>query len=98
MAEPLVTVAEDHDMYAYFSITETQAISLIQKYGSLENFMHQAPEVELKLGNGTMYEWRGKINAVSGTIDQTTGAVTLPSLPIPPHTIVPAIPSISLIT
>ena len=77
MAEPLVTVAEDHDMYAYFSITETQAISLIQKYGSLENFMHQAPEVELKLGNGTMYEWRGKINAVSGTIDQATGAVML---------------------
>ena len=26
-------VADDHEMYAYFSVTENQAIDLIQQYG-----------------------------------------------------------------
>ena len=77
ISEPLVTVADDHEMYAYFSVTENQAIDLIQHYGSIEQFIKQAPEVELKMSNGSTYPLKGRINAVSGTVDATTGAVSL---------------------
>ena len=80
ISEPLVTVADDHEMYAYFSVTENQAIDLIQQYGSLEQFIKQAPEVELRLSNGTVYPQKGRINAVSGTVDASTGAVSLRAL------------------
>lgn len=77
ISEPLVTVADDHEVYAYFSITEKQAISLIERYGSLDDFIRQAPAVNLKLSTGSEYEQPGRINAVSGTVDSKTGAVTL---------------------
>ena len=77
ISEPLVTVADDHEIYAYFSVTENQNIDLIQQYGSIEQFIKQAPEVELRLSNGTAYPQKGRINAVSGTVDAATGAVSL---------------------
>ena len=77
ISEPLVTVADDRVIYAYFSITENQVIDLIQQYGSMDDFIKQAPAVELKLSNGVVYELRGHIDAVSGTVDEQTGAVTL---------------------
>ena len=77
ISEPLVTVADDHEMYAYFSVTESQAIDLIEQYGSIGQFIEQAPEVELRLSNGTVYPQKGRINAVSGTVDASTGAVSL---------------------
>ena len=77
ISEPLVTVADDHEMYAYFSITENQSLDLIQQYGSIEQFIQQSPEVELRLSNGSTYGQRGRIDAVSGTVDATTGAVSL---------------------
>ena len=77
IAEPLVTVADDNVMYAYFSITENQTLDLIQQYGSLNQFLQQASDVQLKLSNGPIYPQHGRINAVSGTVDNTTGAVSL---------------------
>jgi len=77
ISEPLVTVADDHEMYAYFSITENQAIDLIGQYGSMEAFMKQAPAVSFQLSNGTAYPQKGRIDAISGTVDASTGAVTL---------------------
>ena len=77
ISEPLVTVADDHEMYAYFSVTENHTIDLIQQYGSIEQFIKQAPEVELRLSNGSTYPNKGRINAVSGTVDASTGAVSL---------------------
>jgi membrane fusion protein (multidrug efflux system) len=77
ISEPLVTVADDHEIYAYFSMTENQTIDLIQHYGSIDQFIKQAPEVELRLSNGSTYPQKGRINAVSGTVDAATGAVSL---------------------
>ncbi|MBR1548521.1 MAG: efflux RND transporter periplasmic adaptor subunit [Prevotella sp.] len=77
MSEPLVTVADDHEVYAYFSMTENQALDIIQQYGSAEQFIRQAPAVELLLSNGTSYAQKGRIDAVSGTVDASTGAVAL---------------------
>lgn len=35
------------------------------------------PAVKLELADGTMYTEEGKIDAVSGVIDQTTGSVSM---------------------
>ena len=77
ISEPLVTVADDSEMYAYFSITENQALDLITQYGSINDFIAKAPAVSLRLSNGSDYAESGRISAVSGVIDGQTGAVTL---------------------
>jgi len=77
ISEPLVTVADDSEMYVYFSISENQALNLISQYGSIEQFISKAPAVSLRLNNGQNYDQQGTISAVSGTIDDKTGAVTL---------------------
>ena len=77
IAEPLVTVADDSQMYVYFSITENQSIDLVQQYGSLEKYVSQAPPVSLRLANGTLYDRPGRIDAVSGTVDTATGSVSV---------------------
>ena len=77
ISEPLVTVADDKEMYAYFSITENQTLDLISQYGSINDFIAKAPAVSLRLSNGKDYDQAGRISAVSGIVDGQTGAVTL---------------------
>ena len=77
ISEPLVTVADDSEMYVYFSINENQALDLISQYGSIEAFISKAPSVKLRLNNGQLYDQQGRISAVSGTVDTQTGAVSL---------------------
>ena len=77
ISEPLVTVADDTEMYVYFSISENQALDLIAQYGSIAEFISKAPAVTLRLNNGREYDQKGRVSAVSGTVDAQTGAVTL---------------------
>ena len=83
---PLVTVADDSEVYAYFSITERFALDLIGRYGSNADFIRQSPSVKLRLASGADYSHEGRIDAVSGTVDASTGAVTLRAVfPNPEH-------------
>lgn len=75
--EPLVTVSDDARIYAYFSMAESQMLDLILQYGSLEAAREQMPDFGLRLGNGAMYDLAGRIDAISGTVDEGTGAVRL---------------------
>ena len=75
--QPLVTVSDDSKVYAYFSMAENQMLDMVQQYGSLDNAIRQMPEVELIMSNGQVYEHKGKINAISGTISETTGSVSI---------------------
>lgn len=75
--EPLVTVSDDSRMYAYFSLTESQVIGLMEKYGSLDEFIKQMSDVELRMAGGKMYPEKGRVSAVSGIVTTGTGAVTL---------------------
>ena len=77
ISEPLVTVVDDKEVYAYFSVTENQMLDLMEQYGSVAQFISQAPAVSLLLSNGKAYAHEGHIDAVSGTVDDQTGAVTL---------------------
>ena len=77
ITQPLVTVSDDSKVYAYFSMAENQMLDMVQQYGSLNNAIKQMPEVELIMSNGQKYEHPGKINAISGTISENTGAVSI---------------------
>ena len=77
ISQPLVTVSDDSKVYAYFSMAENQMLNMVQQYGSLNNAIKQMPEVELIMSNGEKYANTGKINAISGTISESTGAVSL---------------------
>ncbi len=75
--EPLVTVSDDGEVYAYFSLAENQILELIAQYGSMKKAIAEMPEVEFKMINGEMYPLKGRIDAISGTINSTTGAINL---------------------
>ena len=77
ISEPRVTVADDSEVYVYFSISESQALDLVTQYGSIEKFIAEAPMVSLRMNNGQLYGEQGRISAVSGTVDDKTGAVAL---------------------
>ena len=77
ITQPLVTVSDDSSVYAYFSMAENQMLDMVQQYGSLNNAIRQMPEVELIMSNGETYAYTGKINAISGTISESTGSVSI---------------------
>ena len=77
IAEPLTTVSEIGDMYVYFSMTEKQLLSMTRAEGTLKEQLEKMPAVKLQLADGTMYDEEGKIDAVSGVIDQSTGSVSM---------------------
>lgn len=76
--EPLVTVSDDKEVYAYFSMTEKQILSLMRTTnGDADEALKNMLEVELRLTDGSLYSHTGKIDAVSGTIDAKTGAIAI---------------------
>lgn len=77
ISEPLTTVSEIKDLYVYFSMTEKELLNLTRAGGSLKEQLEKMPAVKLQLADGTIYEYEGKIDAVSGVIDQTTGSVSM---------------------
>ncbi|EJX05642.1 multidrug resistance protein, AcrA/AcrE family [gut metagenome] len=74
---PLTTVSEIGDMYVYFSMTEKELLSLTKAGGTLKEQLGKMPAVKLQLADGSIYQHEGKIDAVSGVIDQTTGSVSM---------------------
>ena len=77
ISDPMTTVSEIGDMYVYFSMTEKDLLNLTRAGGTLKEQLEKMPAVKLQLADGTMYEFEGKIDAVSGVIDQSTGSVSM---------------------
>ena len=49
---------------------------MVRQYGSLKNALDEMPEVEFRMSNGEIYPLKGHIDAVSGTINNSTGAIS----------------------
>lgn len=77
VSEPLTTVSQIGDMYVYFSLTEKELLALTKAEGTLKEQLEKMPAVQLELSDGSVYNESGKIDAVSGVIDQTTGSVSM---------------------
>lgn len=76
ITEPLVTVSDDGRVYAYFSMAENDMLELVRQYGSLDEAIREMPEVEFQMNNREIYPHKGHIDAVSGTINSSTGAIS----------------------
>ena len=70
-------LVNDSEVYAYFSMTENQILDFVQQYGSLKKAIEHLDKVELTMSNGKTYSSLGKVDAISGTIDEGTGAISL---------------------
>lgn len=75
---PLTTVADIEQVYAFFSMNESEYLNFIQKTegATLQEKIENFPEVTLVLANGKEYEQKGKIQTVTAQVDRTTGTVS----------------------
>ena len=77
ISTPMTTVSEIGDVYVYFSMTEKELLAMTKSSGSLKEEISKMPTVKLQLIDGTTYDLDGKVDAVTGVIDQSTGSVTM---------------------
>lgn len=77
MAEPLTTVSDISNIYAYFSINEKQAFEFAKniKGSTMEARLASIPPVFLILADGSEFSQKGRIEAASGLINKETGSV-----------------------
>lgn len=80
IATPLTTVADISEMYAYFSMTERQLLAMIREGGTMKEILNKMPDVQLSLVDGTIYPDSGRVETISGVIDQATGSVNMRAL------------------
>ncbi|WP_295728664.1 efflux RND transporter periplasmic adaptor subunit [uncultured Muribaculum sp.] len=80
-AQPLTTVSDNSEVYAYFSLNEKDILGMTENGArSLNASVDSMPAVSLRLANGEIYPEKGKVATVSGVIDNTTGAATVRAL------------------
>ncbi len=82
--EPITALTDVHEVYVYFSISESNFYELLEKENSSALSMsdqaaHLDSEkvVSLILSDGTMYPEKGVIDASSGQVNKNTGSITL---------------------
>ena len=72
----LLTILSNNEaMQAYFSLNEKTILDLTENgKRTLKQAIDSMPPVTLQLANGSIYPYKGKITAISGVIDPTTGS------------------------
>ena len=80
MVTPMTTIADNSEMFAYFSMTERQLLQMIREGGSYKDILAKMPEIQLQLIDGSIYPDSGRVETISGVIDPTTGSVSMRAL------------------
>ena len=79
--EPLTTVSDNNEVYAYFSLTERDLLSLSDGgKRSLKEAIAAMPKVKLRMADGQIYPLEGTVATVSGVIDNSTGSSSVRAL------------------
>lgn len=77
----LTILSNNNIMRAYFSLNEKNIIDLTDDgKRTLQEALDSLPEVSLQLATGNVYPYKGKITAISGVIDPTTGSAQAKAL------------------
>ena len=78
-AQPLTTVSNIGNIYAYFSINEKQALDYAKNNPgkTLHDRLAHIPPVSLILSTGTEFPQKGRIETASGLINTQTGSVSV---------------------
>ena len=71
------TVSDTSGLYAYFSMNESEYLDFLKEsYGAtVPEKLKNMPAVDLVMANGDTYSHKGKIEAVTGQIDASTGTI-----------------------
>ncbi|SHE39036.1 efflux RND transporter periplasmic adaptor subunit [Chryseobacterium takakiae] len=74
---PLTTISDTSEIYAYFSMNEKEYFDFLEKSpgATMPEKIRNLPMVELQLANGSLYPEKGRIEAITGQIDPTTGTI-----------------------
>jgi membrane fusion protein (multidrug efflux system) len=74
---PLTTISDTSEIYAYFSMNEKEYFDFLEKSpgATMPEKIRNLPMVELQLANGSLYPEKGRIEAIKGQIDPTTGTI-----------------------
>ncbi len=75
--EPLTTVSDNTSMYVYFSFNENKILELGRQYGNLSNAIANMPDIQLQLSDGSLYDHSGRVESISGLINENTGTVSV---------------------
>ena len=77
--EPLTTLSDVHEVFVYFSLSETDFIKFKSQYAgnTIGDKIKNLPPVTLILADNNPFSKSGKIDMVDGQFDKTTGAITL---------------------
>lgn len=75
-ATALTTVSQIDRVDADFSINEKLMLYYTSK-GGVKDILKYMPEVELKLADGTLYEHKGTVTSISGSLDTKTGSASM---------------------
>jgi membrane fusion protein (multidrug efflux system) len=78
-AQPLTTVSNIGNIYAYFSLNEKQLLDFARHYEgrTLEAKLSKLPPVSLVLSDGSNYPEKGRVETISGLINTQTGSASL---------------------
>jgi len=73
----LTTISDTREVFAYFSMNEKEYFDFLEKSSgsTVPEKIRNLPMVELQLANGSIYDEKGRIEAVTGQIDATTGTI-----------------------
>jgi membrane fusion protein (multidrug efflux system) len=77
-AEPLTVVSEIKEVYAYFSLSETDFLHFKNEFAgkTIEEKIRQMPPVELVLADNSVFPQKGTVQLVSGQFDNSRGAIS----------------------
>lgn len=76
-ADPLTTISNISNVEVFFSMSESEILTLSKTAGSVQSAISTLPAVKLQLADGTVYNHPGKVVKMSGVIDAATGSVSL---------------------
>lgn len=74
--DPLTTVANTKNIFAYFSLSQQQLNSFLSQYSGnqLKDKFKNMPTVSLVTADGEIYSSKGKIQTLSGVLNASTGS------------------------
>lgn len=75
---PLTRVAQIDEVFVYFSMNEKDFLDFVSeaKGNNIQEKIEALPEIELILSNGRVFKNKGRIEAISGEVNPTTGSVS----------------------
>lgn len=75
--EGLTIVSDNSQMYVYFSMSESKVMDYLGEFPTMQQAIAHMPELSLVLLSEKMYDKKGRVESISGVMDEKTGAVSV---------------------